>query len=293
MTLCGNCGAESPAGKRFCGDCGNPLVLVCSTCGAENPPGKGFCGDCGEALEAGPPSAAVTPASTSAPIAERRLVSVLFADLVGFTTLSESRDSEEVRDLLSKYFEQCRLLSSATGERSRSSSATRSWPSGAGPVAKEDDAERAVRAALDLVQAVAELGAEIGAPGTQGAGRGAHRRGCGHARWCRGGRRLRATWSTPPLASSRSRSPGRCSSASRRSGQPRRQSPTRTRSSRELKGKAESLALFRALRVMAGHRAPSGRRSWRRRSSDATASCASSRSSSTGRRMRGRRSSCR
>ena len=46
----------------------------------------------------------------AAPAAERRLVSVLFADLVGFTTLSESRDAEEVRELLSRYFDTCRRL---------------------------------------------------------------------------------------------------------------------------------------------------------------------------------------
>ncbi len=41
-------------------------------------------------------------------MAERRLVSVLFADLVGFTTLSEHRDPEEVRELLTRYFDRCR-----------------------------------------------------------------------------------------------------------------------------------------------------------------------------------------
>jgi class 3 adenylate cyclase len=46
----------------------------------------------------------------STPVAERRLVSVLFADLVGFTTLSERRDPEEVRELLSRYFETCSRL---------------------------------------------------------------------------------------------------------------------------------------------------------------------------------------
>ncbi len=53
-----------------------------------------------------PPAAA----GAGAAVAERRLVSVLFADLVGFTTLSEARDAEEVRDLLSRYFDTCRRL---------------------------------------------------------------------------------------------------------------------------------------------------------------------------------------
>ena len=60
------------------------------------------CGDC-----------AATALPTVAPVAERRLVSVLFADLVGFTTLSEHRDPEEVRELLSQYFDRCRSLDRA------------------------------------------------------------------------------------------------------------------------------------------------------------------------------------
>ena len=112
MARCSNCGAENPADKRFCGDCGSPLATTCGTCGAENPPGKRFCGDCGAELgEAAATERPVpTPTSVEAPLAERRLVSVLFADLVGFTTLSESRDAEEVRELLSRYFDTCRRL---------------------------------------------------------------------------------------------------------------------------------------------------------------------------------------
>ena len=61
----------------------------------------------------------------AAPVAERRLVTVLFADLVGFTSLSESRDAEEVRELLSLYFETARNVIDRYGGRARSSSATR------------------------------------------------------------------------------------------------------------------------------------------------------------------------
>ena len=63
-----------------------------------------FCGECGSAL------AEAVPATPAPAGAERRLVSVLFADLVGFTPLSESRDPEEVRELLSRYFDACRRL---------------------------------------------------------------------------------------------------------------------------------------------------------------------------------------
>ena len=100
---------------------------------------------------------------TAPPTAERRLVSVLFADLVGFTTLSESRDPEEVRDLLSRYFDTCRTVISRYGgtvEKFIGDAVMAVWGA---PVAQEDDAERAVRAALEVVQAVGALGAEVGA----------------------------------------------------------------------------------------------------------------------------------
>ena len=51
MITCANCGAESPPGQRFCGQCGSPLVRVCASCGAENPPDNRFCGSCGSASD--------------------------------------------------------------------------------------------------------------------------------------------------------------------------------------------------------------------------------------------------
>jgi predicted ATPase/class 3 adenylate cyclase len=95
---------------------------------------------------------------------ELRVVSVLFADLVGFTAISEARDPEEVRDLLSRYFDVCRELVERYGgtvEKFIGDAVMAVWGA---PVAQEDDAERAVRAALDLVAAVSALGEEIRAP---------------------------------------------------------------------------------------------------------------------------------
>ncbi|MDP9293193.1 MAG: adenylate/guanylate cyclase domain-containing protein, partial [Actinomycetota bacterium] len=90
-------------------------------------------------------------------------MSVLFADLVGFTTLSESRDPEIVRELLNRYFETATQIIGAYGgtvEKFIGDAVMAVWGA---PTAHEDDAERAVRTALDLVEAVHAIGADVGA----------------------------------------------------------------------------------------------------------------------------------
>ncbi|MFL5641618.1 MAG: AAA family ATPase [Chloroflexota bacterium] len=94
-------------------------------------------------------------------VSERRLVTIVFADLVGFTTLAESRDAEAVRDLLSRYFEQCQEVIGRYGgtvEKFIGDAVMAVWGA---PIAHDDDAERAVRAALDLVDGVRALGPGI------------------------------------------------------------------------------------------------------------------------------------
>jgi class 3 adenylate cyclase len=91
--------------------------------------------------------------------------SVLFCDVVGFTPLSEARDPEAVRELLSQYFGVARTVITRYGgvvEKFIGDAVMAVWGT---PTATEGDAERTVRAALDLVAAVAELGAEAGVPG--------------------------------------------------------------------------------------------------------------------------------
>ena len=93
------------------------------------------------------------------------MCSVLFCDVVGFTPLSEARDPEVVRELLSQYFAVARTVVGRYGgvvEKFIGDAVMAVWGT---PVASEEDAERAVRAALDLVTAVADLGAEAGVPG--------------------------------------------------------------------------------------------------------------------------------
>ena len=167
---CSECQASNPAGNRFCGDCGAALSSPCPACGTSCPADKRFCGECGTALltptAAGAPSSdrqqpsrqASEPASAS--VAERRVCSVLFCDLVGFTPLSEARDPEAVRELLSRYFEVARTVIGRHGgvvEKFIGDAVMAVWGT---PTASEQDAERAVRAALELVDAVGQLGRE-------------------------------------------------------------------------------------------------------------------------------------
>ena len=167
MAVCAHCGRENREGRKFCVGCGQSLAVevTCPSCGSPYEPDESFCGDCGAPLGATPaPEPAATP-PTETTVAERRLVSVLFADLVGFTTLSESRDPEEVRELLSRYFDTCRRLVGLYGgvvEKFIGDAVMAVWGT---PVATEDDAERAVRAGLDLVAAVQALGQEAGIDG--------------------------------------------------------------------------------------------------------------------------------
>ena len=86
------------------------------------------------------------------PVAERRVCSVLFCDVVGFTPLSEARDPEAVRELLSRYFDVARTIIGRYGgvvEKFIGDAVMAAWGT---PAATDSDAERAVRAALDWSQ---------------------------------------------------------------------------------------------------------------------------------------------
>jgi class 3 adenylate cyclase/tetratricopeptide (TPR) repeat protein len=166
--ICSSCGTENEAGRKFCKECAARLAVVCPSCGAANSADAKFCGECATALSGAPAPAAASGSqapggsgTTEAPTAERRLVSILFADLVGFTTLAEGRDAEDTRELLSRYFELAREVIGRYGgtvEKFIGDAVMAVWGA---PTAHEDDAERAVRAALELVDAVRALGSSI------------------------------------------------------------------------------------------------------------------------------------
>ena len=159
---CPGCGTENEPGGRFCDACGTPLAATCPSCSEPVKADARFCRSCGFQIAADATRPAPTdtlPAST--PVAERRLVSVLFADLVGFTTLAEDRDPESTRELLTRYFDVAREAIERHGgtvEKFIGDAVMAVWGT---PVAREDDAERSVRAALELVKDVPTLAPQL------------------------------------------------------------------------------------------------------------------------------------
>src|SRR5256714_7346689 len=168
---CPQCAFESPAGMRFCGRCGTALAARCPHCGAEAPPDFRFCGHCGKSLEdapaapAAPEHAGYTPKhladkilkSRSALEGERRQVTVLFADLAGFTSLAEKLDPEEVHRVMNRCFERI------TAEVHRFEGTINQY-TGDGvmalfgaPIAHEDSPRRAVHAALGIQRALRDM----------------------------------------------------------------------------------------------------------------------------------------
>ena len=162
------------SGAKFCMECGSALSTSCPECGRVTGPGQNFCSECGAALSPRSGSTQVASRAQSRPAPARvgarrdsdelRTVSVLFVDLVGYTSLSELLDPEDVRDLLGHYFDAARGIVERCGgtiEKFIGDAVMAVWGT---PATREDDAERAVRAALELVDTVADLRPRAGAP---------------------------------------------------------------------------------------------------------------------------------
>ena len=119
--------------------------MVCKRCGQENPAGARFCLACGAALDAEPAKQ------------ERKLVSVLFVDLVGFTGQSEQADPEDVRDTLRAYQVAAQQTIEAFGGTMEKFIGDAVMAVFGAPVSHGDDAERAVRAGLGVLEAMGQL----------------------------------------------------------------------------------------------------------------------------------------
>lgn len=139
---CTACGAPAQPDQRFCTSCGGALAWACPACGAQNPATARFCGHCGSALERAPEA---RPSES-----ELRPVSVLFADLTGFTDLSASRDPEDVQSLLNDFFAMADGVIVRLGGTVDKHIGDCVMAVFGAPIAHGDDAERAVAAAIAI-----------------------------------------------------------------------------------------------------------------------------------------------
>jgi class 3 adenylate cyclase len=146
---CPQCGTENDPAQRYCGSCGAQLALICPVCGEISPLGFKFCGKCGTEFKLGsfPETAGE----------ERRVVTVLFADLVGFTARAEQLDPEDVRALLTSYYTRLRTEIESFGGTVEKFIGDAVMAVFGAPVAHGDDPERAVRAALAIQDAVGQM----------------------------------------------------------------------------------------------------------------------------------------
>src|SRR5215813_9655795 len=167
---CPHCGSDNPAGKKFCGECGTALANRCAQCGADNPPNKKFCGECGASLAAAPtrspppPPRSATEAGVPTEPGERRHPTALFCDLVGATDIAARLDPEEWHRISKAYQE-----AAATAVTRFGGHVDKFLGDGlvcffGVPEAHEDDAERAVRAGLAIVEPVHALNRNTTAP---------------------------------------------------------------------------------------------------------------------------------
>ncbi len=176
--ICPKCRFENPGDARFCNHCGAPLEGVCPQCGRVNPEGSKFCNQCGCTLGKAPDKNAIDPHKPSSYTpkflaekiltdrtsieGERKVVTILAADVAHFTAISERMDPEEVHALMDGCF---RVLM----EQVHRYEGTINQFLGDGimaifgaPVTHEDHARRACNAALAIQKALAGYGEEVG-----------------------------------------------------------------------------------------------------------------------------------
>ena len=159
---CQSCAQENPPGAKFCEECGTALARACASCDSELGPTAKFCSECGTAVEvsvadSSPPGpdgsreqATSSPAAPAASAGTRKTVTIVFADLVGSTALQERLDPESTRRFMESYYDAMRAAVESHG-----GTVTQFLGDGVKavfgvPRVAEDDAIRAVRAAVAM-----------------------------------------------------------------------------------------------------------------------------------------------
>jgi len=158
MARCPSCGADNPAEFRFCGACGTSLSnTACRACGFENANDQGFCGRCGASL-----STQNTVEDLSPALGQRKLATVLFADVVGFTSLAEDTDPETLARTVDAALRRMAEIVVDHGGTVDKYLGDALMALFGVPLAHGDDAERALAAALAMCEADVGLRFSIG-----------------------------------------------------------------------------------------------------------------------------------
>src|SRR5438552_5650555 len=152
---CPECRHEAPAGAEFCPECGTKLAATCARCGTPSAAGQKFCTKCGASLAAPGGSERERPRSPAA--AERRQLTVIFCDVVGSTAVSSVLDPEEMRELIRAYQHACTAVILRFEGHVAQYLGDGLLVYFGYPQAHEDDPRRAVRAALEIVEAIERL----------------------------------------------------------------------------------------------------------------------------------------
>ena len=177
---CSGCGFEVQNGFAFCPKCGARQPIACTDCGFPCAPDFAFCPKCGAAVAGAakvtgnqvdktrPVPLPVQPRDALRPVearqtaeADRRQATVLFADLSGFTTLSERLDPEDMQDLQNQLFEEMTAAVERFGGFVDKFIGDAMLALFGAPVAHEDDPERALRAALDMIDRTAHVSERV------------------------------------------------------------------------------------------------------------------------------------
>src|SRR5579859_2687857 len=147
---CPRCERDNPSTAKFCQECGTALVRACRACGKPLPEGARFCPECAHPVEDAAPAASPARGQTPADKGERRQATVLFADISGYTQLCASTDAEHVQALLNRFFSAMDGTVAAYGGKVIDHAGDGVLAAFGAPVAYGNDAERAVRAALEM-----------------------------------------------------------------------------------------------------------------------------------------------
>ncbi|MFP6584518.1 MAG: adenylate/guanylate cyclase domain-containing protein [Candidatus Hydrogenedentota bacterium] len=162
---CSSCGHSNRPEAKFCESCGTALERSCESCGVVLRPEARFCDSCGTKVESSSPTPSPPPSSSTKPPraaeGERRIVTVLFADAVGHTPISEALDEEEVYNLMQGCFARMQTAVERYGGSVNQFTGDGVLALFGAPIAHEDSARRAVAAALELQESLAEYAADV------------------------------------------------------------------------------------------------------------------------------------